>query len=164
MSRNRAARADRIRTAVLTLATGATARIGFDRPRARVWDASPRKFPLEARRHAWQGAREGSWLAFATGRLKRRSRSWRRRAAGRVTPRCGFPALLWCLGVLGMLWAEVSWHDRLAGLGSFRRLLAIPLLLAQFRRSVLRRLADAMYQKLGSLKNRVVYWHTTGTP
>jgi heptosyltransferase I len=52
------------RTAALTLATGAPARIGFDRPRARVWSASPRKFPLEARRHAWQGAREGSWLAY----------------------------------------------------------------------------------------------------
>ena len=53
-----------LRTAALTLATGAPARIGFDRPRARVWGASPRKFPLEARRHAWQGAREGSWLAY----------------------------------------------------------------------------------------------------
>src|SRR5262249_44695093 len=52
------------RTAVLALATGASARIGFDRPRARVWNAPPRKFPLEARRHAWQGAREGSWLAY----------------------------------------------------------------------------------------------------
>jgi heptosyltransferase-1 len=52
------------RTAALTLATGAPARIGFDRPRARVWDASPRKFPEQARRHAWQGAREGSWLAY----------------------------------------------------------------------------------------------------
>jgi heptosyltransferase-1 len=52
------------RTAVLTLATGAPARIGFDRPRARVWDASPRKFPVAARKHAWQGAREGSWLAY----------------------------------------------------------------------------------------------------
>jgi heptosyltransferase I len=52
------------RTAALTLATGAPARIGFDRPRARVWDASPRKFPEQARKHAWQGAREGSWLAY----------------------------------------------------------------------------------------------------
>jgi heptosyltransferase I len=52
------------RTAVLTLATGAPARIGFDRPRARVWDASPRKFPEQARKHAWQGAREGSWIAY----------------------------------------------------------------------------------------------------
>jgi lipopolysaccharide heptosyltransferase II len=52
------------RTAALTLATGAPARIGFDRPRARVWDASPRKFSQQARKHAWQGAREGSWLAY----------------------------------------------------------------------------------------------------
>src|SRR5262249_27033764 len=52
------------RTAALTLATGAPARIGFDRPRARVWDASKRKFPEQARKHAWQGAREGSWLAY----------------------------------------------------------------------------------------------------
>jgi heptosyltransferase I len=52
------------RTAALTLGTGAPARIGFDRPRARVWDASPRKFPEQARKHAWQGAREGSWLAY----------------------------------------------------------------------------------------------------
>ena len=52
------------RTAALTLATGAPARIGFDRPRAGVWDASPRKFPEQARKHAWQGAREGSWLAY----------------------------------------------------------------------------------------------------
>jgi lipopolysaccharide heptosyltransferase I len=52
------------RTAVFALATGAPVRIGFDRPRARVWDASPRTFSAEARRHAWQGAREGSWLAY----------------------------------------------------------------------------------------------------
>jgi lipopolysaccharide heptosyltransferase II len=52
------------RTAALTLATGAPARIGFDRPRVRVWDASSRKFPEQARKHAWQGAREGSWLAY----------------------------------------------------------------------------------------------------
>jgi lipopolysaccharide heptosyltransferase I len=52
------------RTAALTLATGAPARIGFDRPRASVWNASPRKFPEQARKHAWQGAREGSWLAY----------------------------------------------------------------------------------------------------
>ena len=52
------------RTAALTLATSAPARIGFDRPRSSVWDASPRKFPEQARKHAWQGAREGSWLAY----------------------------------------------------------------------------------------------------
>jgi O-antigen ligase len=47
----------------------------------------------------------------------------------------GLPVLLWCLGVLGMLWADVSWQERLAGLNSFHRLLAVPLLLAQFRHS-----------------------------
>jgi O-antigen ligase len=52
-----------------------------------------------------------------------------------ATPAAGFAVVLWCLGVVGMLWADVSWHDRVAGLGSFHRLLAIPLLLAQFRRS-----------------------------
>jgi len=52
-----------------------------------------------------------------------------------ATPAGGFPVVLWCLGVLGMLWADVGWQERLAGLGSFHRLLAIPLLLAQFRRS-----------------------------
>ena len=52
------------RTAALTLATGAPARIGFDRPRASVWHASPRKFPEQTRKHAWQGAREGSWVAY----------------------------------------------------------------------------------------------------
>jgi heptosyltransferase I len=53
-----------LRTAVLALATGAPVRIGFDRPRAKVWDASPREIPEQARKHAWQGAREGSWLAY----------------------------------------------------------------------------------------------------
>lgn len=52
------------RTAVFTLATGAPVRIGFDRPRAGVWEASPRQFSEQARKHAWQGAREGSWLAY----------------------------------------------------------------------------------------------------
>ena len=42
---------------------------------------------------------------------------------------------MWCLGVIGMLWADVSWTERFQGLGSFHRLLVIPLLLAQFRRS-----------------------------
>ena len=39
-------------------------RIGFDRPRARVWAASGRTLPPEARKHAWKGAREGSWIAY----------------------------------------------------------------------------------------------------
>ena len=31
----------------------------------------------------------------------------------------GLPVLLWCLGLIGILWADVSWHDRFAGLDSF---------------------------------------------
>lgn len=54
-----------LRSALFTLTTGAPVRIGFDRPRAEVWDASSRKFPAEARKHAWSGAREGSWLAYS---------------------------------------------------------------------------------------------------
>jgi O-antigen ligase len=52
-----------------------------------------------------------------------------------VTAAGGLPVLLWCLGAVGMLWADVSWIDRLQGLSSFSRLLIIPLLLTQFRRS-----------------------------
>jgi O-antigen ligase len=52
-----------------------------------------------------------------------------------ATPAGGFAVILWCLGVVGTLWADVSWHDRFAGLDSFHRLLAIPLLLAQCRRT-----------------------------
>ena len=53
-----------LRTAMLTVATCAPVRIGFDRPRAQVWEASTRTLPAEARKHAWKGAREGSWLAY----------------------------------------------------------------------------------------------------
>jgi len=53
-----------LRTALLTLATKAPVRIGFDRPRASVWKASSRVLPRQARRHAWKGAREGSWIAY----------------------------------------------------------------------------------------------------
>jgi O-antigen ligase len=52
-----------------------------------------------------------------------------------VTPAGGLPVLLWSLGALGMLWADVGWAARFAGLDGFNRLLMIPLLLAQFRRS-----------------------------
>jgi O-antigen ligase len=47
----------------------------------------------------------------------------------------GLPVALWLLAAVGMLWASVSWSERLAGLDGFHRLLVIPLLLAQFRRS-----------------------------
>jgi lipopolysaccharide heptosyltransferase I len=52
------------RSAALALATRAPVRIGFDRPRPQVWQASGRVLPQSARRHAWKGAREGSWLAY----------------------------------------------------------------------------------------------------
>lgn len=51
------------RTAALALATGAPVRIGFDRPRPQAW-ANSRKVTEDFRKHAWQGAREGSWLAY----------------------------------------------------------------------------------------------------
>lgn len=45
------------------------------------------------------------------------------------------PVALWALGGLGLFWADVAWSERIAGYSSFYRFLAIPLLLAQFRRS-----------------------------
>jgi hypothetical protein len=53
-----------------------------------------------------------------------------------LTTAAGFlPVLLWLLAAAGMLWADVSWAERLGGLNKFLRLLVIPLLLIQFRRS-----------------------------
>lgn len=52
-----------------------------------------------------------------------------------MTPAGALPVLLWLFAVLGMLWADVSWSERIHGLNAFHRLLIIPLLLAQFRRS-----------------------------
>jgi O-antigen ligase len=52
-----------------------------------------------------------------------------------LTAAGGLPVLLWLLAAIGMLWADVPWAERIEGLGGFHRLLAIPLLLAQFRRS-----------------------------
>lgn len=52
------------RTALLTLATGAPVRIGFDRPRRNVWGTLNRHLPKTALQHGWKGAREGSWMAY----------------------------------------------------------------------------------------------------
>lgn len=52
-----------------------------------------------------------------------------------LTAAGGLPVLLWCFGAVGMLWAHVSWADRLGGLDGFDRLLLFPLLLTHFRRS-----------------------------
>jgi len=51
------------------------------------------------------------------------------------TPAGGLPVLFCLLGIVGMLWADVPWPERFGGLNSFHRMLFIPLLLAQFRRS-----------------------------
>ncbi len=53
-----------LRSAIFAFASGAPVRIGFDRPRAEVWKTLSRKIPDEAKKHAWQGAREGSFLAY----------------------------------------------------------------------------------------------------
>jgi O-antigen ligase len=50
----------------------------------------------------------------------------------------GLPLLLWVLGAIGMLWADVSWSERIAGMDGFHKLLVIPLLLAHFRRPAAR--------------------------
>ena len=47
----------------------------------------------------------------------------------------GLPALLVLAAAIGMLWADVSFKERWSGLDGFLKLLVIPLLLAQFRRS-----------------------------
>jgi O-antigen ligase len=52
-----------------------------------------------------------------------------------MTPAGGLPVLLFLLGVLGMTWADVALLERWKGLGGFFKLLVIPLLMVQFRRS-----------------------------
>jgi O-antigen ligase len=52
-----------------------------------------------------------------------------------MTAAGGLPVLLVLLGVLGMAWAEVPLLERVKGLTGFFKLLVIPLLMVQFRRS-----------------------------
>jgi O-antigen ligase len=52
-----------------------------------------------------------------------------------MTSAGGLPVLLVAVAAVGMLWADVSFAERLGGLDAFLKLLVIPLLLAQFRRS-----------------------------
>ena len=52
-----------------------------------------------------------------------------------TTPAGGLPVALWLFAALGMFWADVSWSERFGGLDGYDRLLVIPVLLAQFRRS-----------------------------
>src|SRR5262245_39678168 len=51
-------------------------------------------------------------------------------------PAGGLPLALCAVGALGMLWAAgVPWLERFEGFNAFYKFLAVPLLLAQFRRS-----------------------------
>jgi len=68
-----------------------------------------------------------------------------------LSPAGGLPLLLWGLGAIGMLWADVSWSERIAGLSGFHKLLIVPLLLMQFRRS-----GQAKWAFLGFLVSAVV--------
>src|SRR5262249_6722733 len=52
-----------------------------------------------------------------------------------ATPAGGLPAALWLLGLIGLAWGHAPIAERLSGFSAFLRLLAIPLLLVQFRRS-----------------------------
>jgi O-antigen ligase len=52
-----------------------------------------------------------------------------------MTPAAGLPVLLVAIGLAGMLWADVSLMERWKGFDSFSKLLVIPLLFVQFRRS-----------------------------
>jgi O-antigen ligase len=63
----------------------------------------------------------------------------------------GLPLLLWAFGVVGMLWADVSFSERIAGMSGFHKLLLVPLLLAQFRRS-----GQAQWAFLGFLASSVL--------
>jgi hypothetical protein len=51
------------------------------------------------------------------------------------TPAGGLPLVLWDFAALAMLWADVSWSERFDALRGFHKLILIPMLLAQVRRS-----------------------------
>ena len=69
------------------------------------------------------------WLVALAFTLAREDRDILFTAAG------GLPVLLVLLGLAGMAWADVSLVERWGGLGSFLKLLFIPLLMIHFRRS-----------------------------
>jgi hypothetical protein len=47
----------------------------------------------------------------------------------------GLPVVLWAFATLAMLWADVSWSERLDGLRGFHKLIFISVLFAQLRHS-----------------------------
>src|SRR5262249_60779675 len=75
----------------------------------------------------------------------------------------GLPVLLWLLAAIGMLWADVSWSERVAGLSGFHKLLCIPLLIAQFRRSLQARWAIIGFLA-SSIALLVLSWTLVLTP
>jgi O-antigen ligase len=72
------------------------------------------------------------FLALLAGIGARDFKGWRDQA---LTPAGGLPVALWGLAVIGMLWADAPPAERIDGMSSLTKLLAIPLLLAHFRRS-----------------------------
>jgi heptosyltransferase I len=54
-----------MRSALITLATGAPVRIGFGRPIRRMRPQSAHHVLRNAPRHGWTGAREGAWMAYS---------------------------------------------------------------------------------------------------
>ncbi len=52
-----------------------------------------------------------------------------------TAPAGGLPVLLVALALLGMLWSNVPWSTAFRGLSPFAKLLIIPLLMVEFRRS-----------------------------
>ena len=72
------------------------------------------------------------FLALLEGIGARDFKGWRDQA---LTPAGGLPVALWALAVIGMLWADAPPAERIDGMSSLTKLLAIPILLAHFRRS-----------------------------
>jgi O-antigen ligase len=52
-----------------------------------------------------------------------------------ATPAGGLPVALCALAMLGLLWTDASWAERIEGFAPYLKLPTIPLLFAQFRRS-----------------------------
>jgi O-antigen ligase len=50
-----------------------------------------------------------------------------------LSPAGGLPVALWAAGMAGLLWSDAPFAERINGVSSYYKLLAIPLLLAQFR-------------------------------
>jgi O-antigen ligase len=108
---------------------------------------------LAAVRDRAEWMRHGDWLAVAVAVVLPWSTSWTlilallwwiariamrdHQAALRdaLTPAGALPLALAALGALGLLWAQAPWPELVDGITGFYKLLFIPLLLSQFRRS-----------------------------